>query len=73
MIEPIDVLIKMNFIYLIDMFSFMSMAACANAIKYGYAYRDFDINAHYEPVKDTSPKFVLTEEYWNKKVDAYDA
>ncbi|KAA6365736.1 MAG: hypothetical protein EZS28_038737, partial [Streblomastix strix] len=42
MIAPKDNLIQMNFKYKIDMFSFMSMAACANAIKYALAYKDFD-------------------------------
>ncbi|KAA6371011.1 MAG: hypothetical protein EZS28_033462, partial [Streblomastix strix] len=32
--------------------SFMSMAACANAIKYVLAYKDFNINANYPPIKD---------------------
>jgi hypothetical protein len=47
MIKPIDNFIQMNFRYKIDMFSFMSMAACANAIKYAFAYKDFDININY--------------------------
>ncbi|KAA6361754.1 MAG: hypothetical protein EZS28_042719, partial [Streblomastix strix] len=44
MIKPLMTLISLQFKYKIDMFSFMSMAACSNAIKYAKAYEDFDIN-----------------------------
>jgi hypothetical protein len=43
----------------IDMFSLMSMAACANAIKYAKAYKEFNINGFYPKLIDKSPKFVL--------------
>ncbi|KAA6372925.1 MAG: hypothetical protein EZS28_031548 [Streblomastix strix] len=44
MVKPLMTLISLQFKYKIDMFSFMSMAACSNAIKYAKAYEDFDIN-----------------------------
>ncbi|KAA6363177.1 MAG: hypothetical protein EZS28_041296 [Streblomastix strix] len=44
MIEPIDALIQMYMKFDIDMFSFMSMAACANATKYALAYKEFNVN-----------------------------
>ncbi|KAA6353162.1 MAG: hypothetical protein EZS28_051311, partial [Streblomastix strix] len=55
----------------IDMFSFMSMAACSNAIKYAKAYEDFDINGVYPNFEDLSQKFYLTENYWQSKVKGY--
>ncbi|KAA6376981.1 MAG: hypothetical protein EZS28_027492 [Streblomastix strix] len=47
------------------------MAACANAIKYALAYKDFDLNANYPPIIDNSYKFVLYPSYWKYKVDGY--
>jgi hypothetical protein len=61
----------MNLEYKIDMFSFMSMASCANAIKYALAYKDFDLNANYPPCIDNSYKFVLYPSYWKYKVEGY--
>jgi hypothetical protein len=37
MIKPIDRLIEMNFSNGIDMFNYVSMASCANSIKYKMA------------------------------------
>jgi hypothetical protein len=54
MIKPIDKLIEMNFNNGIDMFNYVSMASCANAIKYKMACDDFDLNARYENKTDTS-------------------
>ncbi|KAA6387444.1 MAG: hypothetical protein EZS28_017029 [Streblomastix strix] len=47
------------------------MDACANAIKYALAYKDFDLNANYPPVIDNSYKFVLYPSYWKYKVEGY--
>jgi hypothetical protein len=59
MIEPINKLIEMNRKYNIDMFSFMSMAACSNATKYACTYKYFNVNDNYPVINDTSPGFVL--------------
>ncbi|KAA6400250.1 MAG: hypothetical protein EZS28_004229 [Streblomastix strix] len=71
MIKPLMTLISLQFKYKIDMFSFMSMAACTNAIKYAKAYEDFDINGVYPNFEDLSQKFYLTENYWKSKVRGY--
>ncbi|KAA6366046.1 MAG: hypothetical protein EZS28_038427 [Streblomastix strix] len=71
MIKPLMTLISLQFKYKIDMFSFMSMAACSNAIKYAKAYEDFDINGLYPNFEDNSQKFYLTENYWQSKVKGY--
>ncbi|KAA6398881.1 MAG: hypothetical protein EZS28_005590 [Streblomastix strix] len=71
MIKPLMTLISLQFKYKIDMFSFMSMAACSNAIKYAKAYEDFDINGVYPNFEDLSQKFYLTENYWQSKVRGY--
>ncbi|KAA6380910.1 MAG: hypothetical protein EZS28_023563 [Streblomastix strix] len=55
----------------IDIFSFMSMAAYSNAIKYAQAYEYFDINGVYPNFEDLSQKFYLTENYWYSKVKGY--
>ncbi|KAA6376449.1 MAG: hypothetical protein EZS28_028024 [Streblomastix strix] len=72
MIEPINKLIEMNRKYNIDMFSFMSMAACSNATKYACTYKDFKVNDNYPVINDTSPRFVLQQQYWNSKVLSYE-
>ncbi|KAA6391872.1 MAG: hypothetical protein EZS28_012598, partial [Streblomastix strix] len=66
MIEPLDYLIDMFFYYKIDMLQFMSMSACANAIKYALACWDFKLEQDYTPKDDYAP-FVLTQNYWNIK------
>ncbi|KAA6360974.1 MAG: hypothetical protein EZS28_043499, partial [Streblomastix strix] len=71
MIKPLMTLISLQFQYKIDMFSFMSMAACSNAIKYAKAYEDFDINGVYPNFEENSQKFYLTENYWQSKVKGY--
>ncbi|KAA6386162.1 MAG: hypothetical protein EZS28_018312 [Streblomastix strix] len=68
MIKPLMTLICLQFKYKIDMFSFMSMAACSNAIQYAKTYEDFDINGVYPNFEDQSQKFYLTENYWQSKV-----
>ncbi|KAA6395560.1 MAG: hypothetical protein EZS28_008912 [Streblomastix strix] len=70
MIEPLDYLIDMFFNYKIDMLQFMSMSACANAIKYALAYWDFKLDQDYTP-KDDYALFILTQNYWNIKVQNY--
>ncbi|KAA6398676.1 MAG: hypothetical protein EZS28_005802 [Streblomastix strix] len=71
MIKPLMTLISLQFKYKIDMFSFMSMAACSNAIKYAKAYDDFDINGVYPNFEDQSQKFYLIEQYWQSNVKGY--
>ncbi|KAA6382788.1 MAG: hypothetical protein EZS28_021685 [Streblomastix strix] len=44
MIERIDAFIQTYIKFVIDMLSFMSMAACANANKYAHAYKEFNVN-----------------------------
>ncbi|KAA6368552.1 MAG: hypothetical protein EZS28_035921 [Streblomastix strix] len=46
------------------------MSACANAIKYALAYWDFKLDQDYTP-KDDYASFVLTQNYWNIKVQNY--
>ncbi|KAA6381928.1 MAG: hypothetical protein EZS28_022544, partial [Streblomastix strix] len=70
MIQPLDYLIDMFFNYKIDMLQFMSMSACANAIKYALAYWDFKLDQDYMP-KDDYASFILTQNYWNIKVQNY--
>ncbi|KAA6369370.1 MAG: hypothetical protein EZS28_035103, partial [Streblomastix strix] len=70
MIEPLDYLIDMFFNYKIDMLQFMSMSACANAIKYALAYWDFKLDQDYTPKDDYAP-FILTQNYQNIKVQNY--
>ncbi|KAA6368664.1 MAG: hypothetical protein EZS28_035809, partial [Streblomastix strix] len=71
MIKPLMTLISLQFKYKIDMFSFISMAACSNAIKYAKAYEDFNINGVYPNFDDNSQKFYLTENYWQSKMRGY--
>ncbi|KAA6387854.1 MAG: hypothetical protein EZS28_016620 [Streblomastix strix] len=73
MIKPLMTLMSLQFKYRIDMFSFMSMAACSNAIKYAKAYEDFDTNGVYLNFEDLSQKFYLTENYWQSKVRGYES
>jgi hypothetical protein len=47
MIQPLDNLINWFHCYDVDMLSFMSLAANANAIKYAIASREFDLNTNY--------------------------
>ncbi|KAA6385457.1 MAG: hypothetical protein EZS28_019016 [Streblomastix strix] len=70
MIEPLDYLIDMFFNYKIDMLQFMSMSACANAIKYVLAYWNFKLDQDYTP-KDDYASFNLKQNYWNIKVQNY--
>ncbi|KAA6374819.1 MAG: hypothetical protein EZS28_029654 [Streblomastix strix] len=70
MIEPLDYLIDMFFNYKIDMLQFMSMSACANAIKYALAYWDFKLDQDYMPKDDYAP-FILTQNFQNIKVQNY--
>ncbi|KAA6379896.1 MAG: hypothetical protein EZS28_024579 [Streblomastix strix] len=46
------------------------MSACANAIKYALAYWDFKLDQDYTP-KDDYATFILTQNYWNIKVQNY--
>ncbi|KAA6362262.1 MAG: hypothetical protein EZS28_042211, partial [Streblomastix strix] len=46
------------------------MSACANAIKYALAYWDFKLDQDYTP-KDDYASFVITQNYWNIKVQNY--
>ncbi|KAA6397713.1 MAG: hypothetical protein EZS28_006761 [Streblomastix strix] len=46
------------------------MSACANAIKYALAYSDFKLDLDYMP-KDDYASFILTQNYWNIKVQNY--
>ncbi|KAA6364526.1 MAG: hypothetical protein EZS28_039947 [Streblomastix strix] len=46
------------------------MSACANAIKYALAYWDFKLDQDYTP-KDDYALFILTQNYWNIKVQNY--
>ncbi|KAA6397549.1 MAG: hypothetical protein EZS28_006918, partial [Streblomastix strix] len=70
MIEPLDYLIDKFFNYKMDMLQFMSMSACTNVIKYAFAYWDFKLDQDYTP-KDDYASFILTQNYWNIKVQNY--
>ncbi|KAA6379989.1 MAG: hypothetical protein EZS28_024485 [Streblomastix strix] len=75
MIKPIDRLIEMNFSNGIDMFNYVSMASCANSIKYKMACQDFDLNSRYVNKDDSSlicyQPFEFTYDYWCRKVGSY--
>ncbi|KAA6371265.1 MAG: hypothetical protein EZS28_033207, partial [Streblomastix strix] len=71
MIQPLDNLINWFYQYNVDMLSFMSLAANANAIKYAIAYKDFDINTNYPQQSIKSKPFTLSQSYWNYKVIGY--
>ncbi|KAA6395245.1 MAG: hypothetical protein EZS28_009226 [Streblomastix strix] len=81
MIQPLDNLINWFYQYNVDILSFMSLAANANAIKYAIAYKDFDLNVNYpqynqrfqtQGVQQSKSKpFVLSQSYWNYKVIGY--
>ncbi|KAA6403099.1 MAG: hypothetical protein EZS28_001377 [Streblomastix strix] len=70
MMEPVDYLIDIFFNYKIDMLQFMSMSACANAIKHAVVYWDFKLDQDYTP-KDDYASFILNQNYWNIKVQNY--
>ncbi|KAA6389833.1 MAG: hypothetical protein EZS28_014641 [Streblomastix strix] len=46
------------------------MSTCSNAIKYALAYSDFKLDYDYTPKVDYA-SFVLTQNYWNIKVQNY--
>ncbi|KAA6371981.1 MAG: hypothetical protein EZS28_032492, partial [Streblomastix strix] len=71
LIQPLDNLINWFYQYNLDMFSFMSLAAIANAIKYAIAYKDFDLNVNYPQQTSKSKPFILYQNYWNSKVIGY--
>ncbi|KAA6319036.1 MAG: hypothetical protein EZS28_054866, partial [Streblomastix strix] len=68
MIQPLDNHINWFYQYKVDMLSFMSLAANANAIKYAIAYKDFDLNVNYTQQSKKSTPFILSQSYWNSKV-----
>ncbi|KAA6400699.1 MAG: hypothetical protein EZS28_003770 [Streblomastix strix] len=70
MIQLLDYLIDMFFNYKFDMMQFISMLACANAIKYALAQSNFKLDQDYTP-KDSYASFLLTQNYWNIKVQNY--
>ncbi|KAA6364323.1 MAG: hypothetical protein EZS28_040150, partial [Streblomastix strix] len=75
MIKPIDRLIEMNFSNGIDTFNYVSMANCANSIKYMMACQDFDLNSRYVNKDDSSltcyQPFEFTYDYQCRKVGSY--
>ncbi|KAA6368875.1 MAG: hypothetical protein EZS28_035598, partial [Streblomastix strix] len=70
LIEPIDFLINLMFRYKVDMLANISMAQCANAIKYAMCYSDFDINGNYNS-ESTDKSIEITLCYWKSKVESY--
>ncbi|KAA6374352.1 MAG: hypothetical protein EZS28_030122 [Streblomastix strix] len=70
LIEPIDFLINLMFRYKVDMLANISMAQCANAIKYSMCYSDFDINGNYNS-ESTDKSIDITQCYWKSKVESY--
>ncbi|KAA6364005.1 MAG: hypothetical protein EZS28_040468, partial [Streblomastix strix] len=71
MIQPLDNLINWFYQYNVDMLSFMSLAANANAIKYSIAYKDFNLNVNCPQQQGKSKPFILSQSYWNSKVVGY--
>ncbi|KAA6389286.1 MAG: hypothetical protein EZS28_015189 [Streblomastix strix] len=71
MIQPLDYFINWFYQYNVDMLSFMSLAANANAIKYAIAYKDFDLNVNYTQQTTQSKPVILFQSYWNFKVIRY--
>ncbi|KAA6403678.1 MAG: hypothetical protein EZS28_000791 [Streblomastix strix] len=71
MTQPLDNIINWFYQYNVDMLSFMSLAANANAIKYAIAYKDFDLNVNYPQQSKKSTPFILSQSYWNSKVIGY--
>ncbi|KAA6370602.1 MAG: hypothetical protein EZS28_033871, partial [Streblomastix strix] len=70
LIEPIDFLINLMFKYKVDMLTNISMAQCANAIKYAMCYNGFDINGNYN-YESTDKSIDITQCYWKSKVESY--
>ncbi|KAA6359944.1 MAG: hypothetical protein EZS28_044529, partial [Streblomastix strix] len=71
MIQPLDNLINWFYQFNVDMLSFMSLAANANAIKYAIAYKDFHLNVNYPQQSKKSTPFILSQSNWNLKVIGY--
>ncbi|KAA6358418.1 MAG: hypothetical protein EZS28_046055, partial [Streblomastix strix] len=70
LIEPIDFLINLMFRYKVDMLANISMAQCANSIKYAMCYNDFDIKGNYN-YESTDKSIDITQCYWKSKVESY--
>ncbi|KAA6399201.1 MAG: hypothetical protein EZS28_005271 [Streblomastix strix] len=69
LIEPIDFLNNLMFRYKFDILANISIAQCANAIKYSMCYSDFDINGNYN-YESTNKSIDITQYYWNSKVES---
>jgi hypothetical protein len=65
----IDFLIRKFEEFDVDMLKNVSLSSCADQIKYATAYKDFNIRRDYSQQTETT--FILTEEYFKKKVDGY--
>lgn len=61
----------MNYENKINMFSFISIGARANSIKYALFYIDFEIIQNYLIIEDKLNKFVLYQSSWKFKVNGY--
>ncbi|KAA6386540.1 MAG: hypothetical protein EZS28_017932 [Streblomastix strix] len=56
--------------YMVDMLTNISIAQCANAIKYAICYSNFEINENYN-YESTDKSIEITQNYWRAKVDSY--
>jgi hypothetical protein len=70
MVKPILNVINHMFEDGIDMLHFTTLASCANALKYGFAYDKFDINGDYTK-EDNNPEFIITENWLKTKMKYY--
>jgi hypothetical protein len=70
MIDQIDNLIERFGEYNIDMIDHLSLSSCASAIKYGFAYKDFNINETYQLI-NKEPLFKLSLQQWKSMIEQY--
>lgn len=68
MFEPVKNLTDIFLENKVDMFNFISMARCANAIKYSMVYNKFEIDDSYN-VPNFDPPFHPTFQFWKTKVE----
>jgi hypothetical protein len=73
MIKPILFLIDVRKKFNINMLNFMTLASCAQAIKYIMLYEDMRMDECYITDDPTLPNFVLTEAWVREKSISYKA
>jgi hypothetical protein len=71
MIKPITFLINVWARFNINMLSFMTLASCAQAVKYYFHYKGMDINKNYVIEDGVLPNFELSMEWLEMKCKGY--